>query len=57
MYAASAGLGTLFVRPVELAVGASATPVVKLGMDYYRLSLLGGFAAEGILLEQVLKYL
>lgn len=47
LFGASTGLGTLIAGPVGAMVGASATPIVNLGIDY-GLSLLEEFTTEGL---------
>ncbi|WP_435522961.1 hypothetical protein [Chryseobacterium indoltheticum] len=47
LFGASTGLGTLIAGPIGAAVGASAVPVVNLGIDY-GLSLLEEFTTEGL---------
>ncbi|MFC6267461.1 hypothetical protein [Frigoriflavimonas asaccharolytica] len=47
LFGASTGLGTLIAGPLGTVVGASATPLVNLGIDY-GLSLLEEFTTEGI---------
>lgn len=47
LFGASTGLGTLIAGPVGLTVGATASPIVSLGVDY-GLGILEEFTAEGL---------